>query len=71
MSPNYAYITISTSKNYLPGIMAMYLSLKKTGTIIPLYAMLPIDLIKKETKLCERLKANGINIIEYNNSINC
>lgn len=69
MSPNHAYITISTSKNYLLGIMAMYLSLKQTGTSIPLYAMLPIDLIKKEAELCNKLKENGINIIEYSNSI--
>ena len=69
MSPNYAYITISTGKSYLLGIMAMYLSLKKTGTSIPLYAMLPYDLIRKEADLCERLKANGINILEYSDSI--
>lgn len=69
MSPNYAYITLSTSKSYLLGIMAMYLSLRKTGTTIPLYAMLPTDLIREEAELCGRLKANGINIIEYSNSI--
>lgn len=69
MNPNYAYITISTGKSYLLGIMAMYLSLKQTGTKIPLYAMLPRDLVKEEEKLCEQLKENGINIIEYNNSI--
>lgn len=69
MNPNYAYITISTGKSYLLGIMAMYLSLKQTGTKIPLYAMLPRDLVKDEEKLCEQLKENGINIIEYNNSI--
>lgn len=69
MSPNYAYITISTGKSYLLGIMAMDLSLKKTGTSIPLYAMLPSDLIRKEADLCERLKANGINILEYSDSI--
>lgn len=69
MSPNYAYITLSTSKSYLLGIMAMYLSLRKTGTNIPLYAMLPAGLIRTETELCERMKANGINIIEYSDSI--
>lgn len=69
MNSNYAYITISTGKSYLLGIMAMYLSLKQTGTKIPLYAMLPHDLVKEEEKLCEQLKENGINIIEYNNSI--
>ena len=69
MSSNYAYITLSTSKSYLLGIMAMYLSLKKTGTTIPLYAMLPADLIKNEAILCGRLKENGINIIEYSDSI--
>ena len=69
MSPNYAYVTLSTSKSYLLGIMAMYLSLRKTGTAIPLYAMLPAELIKEETELCDRMKENGINIIEYSNSI--
>lgn len=69
MNPNYAYITISTGKSYLLGIMTMYLSLKQTGTKIPLYAMLPSDLVKEEEKLCEQLKKSGINIIEYNNSI--
>ena len=69
MNPNYAYITISSGKSYLLGIMAMYLSLKQTGTKIPLYAMLPSDLVKEEEKLCVQLKENGINIIEYNNSI--
>ena len=69
MNPNYAYLTISTGKSYLLGIMAMYLSLKQTGTKIPLYAMLPSDLVKEEEKLCEQLKKSGINIIEYNNSI--
>lgn len=69
MNPNYAYITLSTGKSYLLGIMTMYLSLKQTGTKIPLYAMLPRDLVKEEEKLCEQLKENGINIIEYNNSI--
>ena len=69
MSPNYAYVTLSTSKSYLLGIMAMYLSLKKTGTGIPLYAMLPTDLIKEESDLCDRMKANGIMLIEYSDSI--
>ncbi len=69
VTPKKAYITISTGKSYLPGIMAMYLSLKQTGTTIPLYAMLPIDLIEKEAQLCNKLKENGINIIEYSNSI--
>ena len=69
MNPNYAYITISTGKSYLLGIMAIYLSLKQTGTKIPLYAMLPSDLVKEEEKLCVQLKENGIDIIEYNNSI--
>ena len=58
MSPNYAYITLSNSKSYLLGIMTMYLSLRKTGTSIPLYAMLPTDLIKTEPKLCGQLKTN-------------
>lgn len=69
MTSNYAYVTLSTGKGYLMGIMAMFLSLKKTGTTIPLYAMLPTDLIKTEVELCRRMKANGINIIEYSDSI--
>ena len=69
MIPDYAYVTLSTSKSYLLGIMTMYLSLRKTETNIPLYAMLPTDLIKTEPKLCGRLKTSGVNIIEYGNSI--
>lgn len=69
MNTNYAYVTMATSKNYLPGLMAMYLSLKQTGTCIPLYALLPETLVKNESHDIVNLKRNGINIIEYNHSI--
>lgn len=69
MNPRYAYITIATSKDYLPGLLTMFLSLQHTGTPIPLYAMLPSDLVKDEAKTCSRMKSHGINIIEYNNPI--
>ena len=69
MSPNYAYITMATSKDYLPGVMAMYLSLKHTGTTIPLYAMLPQALIESESLTIANLKCNGINILEYHHSV--
>ena len=46
MSPNYAYITLATSRDYLPGLMAMYLGLRQTGTRFPLYAMLPESLLE-------------------------
>lgn len=69
MTPNYAYVTIATSKDYLPGLMAMYLSLKQTGTQIPLYAMLPKNVIENETQTIANLKQNGIIIIQYNHSI--
>ncbi len=64
-----AYVTIATSKNYLVGLMAMAMSLKHTGTAIPLYAMLPEELTKKEEALCSCLVDNGIHIIGYNQSI--
>lgn len=66
---NYAYVTMATSKNYLPGLMAMYLSLKQTGTRIPLYALLPQTLVENDSQAIANLKRNGINIIEYNHSI--
>lgn len=66
---NYAYVTMATSKNYLPGLLTMYLSLKQTGTCIPLYALLPQTLVKNESHAIVNLKRNGINIIEYNHSI--
>lgn len=69
MTPNYAYVTIATSKDYLPGLMAMYLSLKQTGTQIPLYAMLPKNVIENETQTIANLKQNGIIILQYNHSI--
>ncbi len=69
MSHNYAYVTMSTSENYLPGLMAMYISLRQTGTHIPLYAMLPHDLVDAEPNVTANLQKSGINIIEYNHSI--
>lgn len=60
---------MATSKDYLPGLMAMYLSLRYTRTTIPLYAMLPIALIESEPLIITKLKKNGINILEYNHSI--
>lgn len=69
MTPNYAYVTIATSKDYLPGLMAMYLSLKQTGTQIPLYAMLPHTLVNREQLSIANLKRSGINILEYSHSI--
>lgn len=69
MIPNYAYVTMATSKDYLPGLMAMYLSLKQTGTHIPLYAMLPQKLVEDEAQIIANLKRNGINILEYSRSI--
>ena len=69
MTSNYAYVTMATSKDYLPGLMAMYLSLIQTGTQIPLYAMLPHTLIEQEQLSIGNLKRNGINILEYCRSI--
>lgn len=69
MTPNYAYVTIATSKNYLPGLMSMYLSLKQTGTQIPLYAMLPQSLVEDEAKTIANLKQKGIKVLQYNHSV--
>lgn len=48
MNPNYAYITISTGKSYLLGIMAMYLSLKQTGTRFPSTPCYPVTSSRKK-----------------------
>lgn len=69
MSPNYAYITMATSKDYLLGLLAMYLSLKRTRTTIPLYAMLPQALVESEPNAIANMKCCGINILEYNHSV--
>lgn len=69
MINNYAYVTIATSKNYLLGVMTMYLSLKKTGTAFPLYAMLPDELIAGEKSLVANLERNGVNILGYSHRI--
>ena len=69
MSEQRAYITLATSSDYLVGVMAMALSLQQTGTRIPLYAMLPADLVKSEKTVCDRLKSNGVQILEYNQSV--
>ena len=69
MSSNYAYITMATSKSYLLGIMAMYLSLRKTGTAIPLYAMLPQALVESEPTAIANMKRCGVNILEYRDSV--
>ena len=69
MSANYAYVTMATSKNYLPGLMAMYLSLKQTGTHIPLYAMVPHNLVVAEPKAIDSLQKSGVNILKYSHSV--
>lgn len=69
MSPNYAYITMATSKNYLPGLVAMYLSLKSTGTQIPIYAMLPQRLVEDEARTIAKLTRNGIKVLQYDHSV--
>ncbi|MCR5444418.1 MAG: hypothetical protein K6E96_01885 [Bacteroidales bacterium] len=58
-----------TSKNYLLGLVAMYLSLKSTGTQIPLYAMLPQRLVEDEARTIARLKRNGIKVLQYDHSV--
>lgn len=69
MNKNYAYVTIATSKNYLLGVMAMYLSLKKTCAAFPLYAMLPNELIAIEKSAVANLERNGVNILGYSHRI--
>lgn len=69
MEKKYAYITIVTSKNYLEGLMTMFLSLVKTGTKYPLYVMLPHSLMASEKSSVERLKNCGMNILDYGRSI--
>ena len=71
MNPRYAYITIATSKDYLEGLMAMSLSLRRTGTTIPLYALLPQKLIEEITPWGGyfNLRQNGVNIIPFKHSL--
>ena len=62
---NYAYATFVSTADYLEGLMAMFLSLKATGTSYPLYALLPQFLIKEKSNEVNNLKKAGVNIIEY------
>ena len=66
MKEHYAYITMATSQDYLLGLMTMWLSLKNTGTQIPLYAMLPSELVLSHPEYVKNLKRNGVNILKYN-----
>ena len=66
---HYAYVSIATCSDYLVGLMTMALSLQQTGTHIPLYAMLPSDLVKSNQVICDHLKTNGVQIIEYSQSV--
>ena len=60
---------MATSLDYLPGLMAMWLSLKSTGTQIPLYAMLPHKIVVSKPHVVNSLKKSGIKILDYNYTI--
>ena len=65
----YAYVSIVTSENYLVGLETMYLSLLQTGTTVPLYTLLPARLVRDNSETVKKLKDEGINIIEYDQSV--
>ena len=58
----YAYTTILSTDSYLPGVLALFDSIKKTNTKITDFVVIVNQEIKKET--IKRLQENGI-IVKY------
>lgn len=72
MNTRLAYVSIITSKAYLEGLGAMYLSLLQTKTEIPLYCLIPNELYTSIEPLCKKLTdadMDGIRWITYAESI--
>lgn len=66
---NYAYVSIITSENYIEGLAAMWLSLKKTRTSIPLCVLVPSVLYGQKETLLESCLFEGVLWIKYDVSI--
>lgn len=58
----YAYATVLSTDSYLPGVLALFESIKKTNSKIRDFVVIVNEEIKQETK--DRLKEKGYNIIE-------
>lgn len=56
-----AYITVITGEQYFLGLKVLVWSLKRTKTTIPIYALVPVQM---DSKLKQRIRKLGINIIE-------
>lgn len=57
----YAYVTMLSTDSYLPGVLALFQSIKQTNTKIENFAVVVNEDIKKETK--DRLEEKGYNVI--------
>jgi len=58
VAKKYAYTTILSTDAYLPGVLALFDSIKKTNTNVSDFVVIVNQEIKKET--IDRLKQNGI-----------
>lgn len=67
MSPNYAYITILSTEDYLDGVGALMLSLEKTQTRIPFYVLCGPG-ISNEKLACLEKKGNA-RILHYDTPV--
>lgn len=65
----WAFVSIACSKNYLPGLVATFLSLQQTGTHYPMYVLLPQHLSLNCSKELKVLTELGLHIIEYADSV--
>lgn len=65
----FAYVSIVCSRSYLIGLVAMYVSLKRTGTVIPLYALIPNKLMIECSNQIQAIRNIGINVLDYHESV--
>lgn len=65
----FAYVSIVCSKNYLPGLVATFLSLKRTGTEYPMFVLIPQYLSSTCGYEMKVLKNMGLHVIEYSDSV--
>lgn len=60
MKKKYSYIGVVTKERYLPGVYALYYSLKKSGCQYPFHVLIP----QNEPDLKKQLQENQIEVIE-------
>lgn len=61
MDKNYAYVTLLTTNEFMPGMLALWRSLKETKTKYPLYCVITQEITEENREILAFL---GINLIE-------